>query len=360
VLNPNPDTALALALKRFLANTRWVLFSGLALGLVLAWIFWSLARQKTNKSGANNHPTLDNPSHLQERRLHLLEDLELSNHGAMAPLRSLRRLLWMLDAVHSGVGVNPTLVARLNEIWQDCHEDALPRLTNILERARMAEISDLVVNEALSSIERISAILSELKQANFAEKSVAKNLSQLHKEEKSTEAMLQSLRRQVGEHFQAPLSTVVEKVLRANQTVLEETGVEVQKGMMAIMAAGSSAPDMPSDSLVCRMDADELGFILDNLVGNACRAMSSAPNRNLRITWQTVNSLVKIEVADTGIGIATEDHQKVMEPGYSSRPGGGLGLPKSQRLLRKYGGHLSVQSSEPGKGTTFSLVVPRS
>ena len=116
---------------------------------------------------------------------------------------------------------------------------------------------------------------------------------------------------------------------------------------------------MPDENPVCRMDADELGFILDNLVGNACRSMGSAPIRNLRITWQSANGQVKIEVADSGIGIATEDHQKVLEPGFTSRPGGGLGLPKSQRLLRKYGGHLSVKSSEPGKGTTFSLVVPR-
>ncbi len=301
----------------------------------------------------------DNPQHLKERRLHLMEDLEVSNHGAMAPLRSLRRLLWLLDAVQSGVGVNPNLVARMKEIWQDCHEDALPRLINILERARLAQISDTVVDEALASINRIDTALVQLNNEHFAADSVSRLLATLHKEEKSTEALLQSLRRQVSDLFCTPLSDVLDKVLRANQASLDECQVKLQVGMQAAMEAGATTQAHSDESPQCRMDADELGFILDNLVGNACLAMASAPRRELNISWQPINGVVKIEISDTGIGIATEDHSRVMEPGFSSRPGGGLGLAKSQRLLRKYDGHLNIKRSQPGQGTTFSLVVPR-
>jgi len=357
-LEPNP-LALAGFFTRHLKNPRLLVFLGLGLGFVLAWVIIHIRSGESEKPDAARLVDPQNPIHVQERRLHLLEELEVSNHGAIAPLRSLRRLLWMLDAIQSGVGVNSNLVARMKEIWQDCHDDALPRLNNILERAKSAQVSDSVVVESLESISRINSALIDLNNENFAAEAVKEHLGSLHKEEKTTEALLQSLRRQVGDFFRTPLDEVLEKVLRANQTTLEENNVMVQKGMVAAAEGGGSGSVLPVESPDCRMDAEELGFILDNLVGNACRAMASSPTRNLHLTWQPVNGMVKIEVADTGIGIATEDHQRVLESGFSTRPGGGLGLPKSQRILRKYDGHLSIKHSSPGQGTTFSLVVPR-
>ncbi len=358
ILEPNP-LAMAGFFTRHFNNPRALVLSGLGLGLIIAGLIWLINRRTRDDSPDITMRETNDPLHLKERRLHLLEDLEVSNHGAMAPLRSLRRLLWLLDAVQSGVGVNPNLVARMKEIWQDCHEDALPRLINILERARLAQISDTVVDEALASINRIDTALVQLNNEHFAADSVSRLLATLHKEEKSTEALLQSLRRQVSDLFCTPLSDVLDKVLRANQASLDECQVKLQVGMQAAMEAGATTQAHSDESPQCRMDADELGFILDNLVGNACLAMASAPRRELNISWQPINGVVKIEISDTGIGIATEDHSRVMEPGFSSRPGGGLGLAKSQRLLRKYDGHLNIKRSQPGQGTTFSLVVPR-
>lgn len=357
-LERNP-LAIAGFFTRHFKNPRLMVLLGLSLGLIIAGSFWWLARRTREVTPTPPIQETSNPLHLKERRLHLLEDLEVSNHGAMAPLRSLRRLIWMLDAVQSGVGMNPTLVARMKEIWQDCNQDALPRLINILERARHAKISNTVVDEALAAINRINSCLVKLDQDNFSSDSVNRHLATLHKEEKSAEALLQSLRRQVSDLFRAPLCEVLEKVLRANHADLEENGVQVQTGMLSAMEAAGSDQDVTEESLHCRMDADELAFILDNLVGNACLAMASAPRCGLNIFWQPINGVVKIEVSDTGIGIATDDHQRVMEPGFSSRPGGGLGLSKSKRLLRKYDGHLTVKRSQPGQGTTFLLVVPR-
>ncbi len=367
LLNANPGSfilernplAVAGYFARHFKNPRLLVLSGLGLGLLIAGMIWLATRRPHEDSPASVLQPTDNPLHLKERRLHLMEDLEVSNHGAMAPLRSLRRLVWMLDALQSGVGMNPNLMARMKEIWQDCHEDALPRLTNILERAHHAQVSESVVDEALAAISRINISLADLNTHGFSVEAIDRHQANLHKEEKTTEALLQSLRHQVSDFFCASLSDVLDKVLRANQAALEENSVEIQTGILAAMEAGGAGLDLTTQSPHCRMDADELGFILDNLVGNACLAMASARHRKLSITWQPVNGMVKIEVSDTGIGIATDDHQRVMEPGFSSRPGGGLGLSKSQRLLRKYDGHLKIKCSQPGQGTTFSLIVPR-
>ncbi len=358
ILEPNP-LAMAGFFARHFKNPRVLILSGLGLGLFIAGLIWLVSRNSQDDTPTPVEQPPESPHHLQERRLHLLEDLEVSNHGAMAPLRSLRRLIWMLDAMQSGVGMNPTLMARMKEIWQDCQGDALPRLINILERARLAQVPDSVVDEALAAVNRINTSLIELDAQGFSEEAANSHLQSLHKEEKSTEALLQNLRTQVNDIFSANLPDVVAKVLRANQGTLDDLGVKIHTGMLAAMEAGASVQIPLEDPVHCRMDADELGFILDNLVGNACLAMASASQRNLSVTWQGTNGLVKIEVSDTGLGIATDDHQRIMEPGFSTRAGGGLGLSKSLRLLRKYDGQLKIKHSRPGQGTTFSLIVPR-
>lgn len=71
-----------------------------------------------------------------------------------------------------------------------------------------------------------------------------------------------------------------------------------------------------------------------------------------------------LRVADTGIGIATDDVHLVFEefeqiehPLQTRAPGTGLGLPLSRRLAELLGGSLTV-ASEPGVGSVFSAVLP--
>jgi len=75
---------------------------------------------------------------------------------------------------------------------------------------------------------------------------------------------------------------------------------------------------------------------------------------------------VKIEVRDTGIGIAPEDLKRVLIPfeqvetSFARKNGGaGLGLPYAKRLVELHDGTLAI-SSEPGKGTTVTISLPSS
>jgi signal transduction histidine kinase len=72
-----------------------------------------------------------------------------------------------------------------------------------------------------------------------------------------------------------------------------------------------------------------------------------------------------VEVRDTGIGIKPEDQPRLFEEfsqldGSTSRAfeGTGIGLALSKRLVEMQGGHIWVDS-EPGKGSTFRFVIPR-
>jgi signal transduction histidine kinase len=359
-IKTNPNALPANPALRFLATVPPLGWALLALAAVPFLIWWLLARKHRQQIRARAVIPGDS-DHLREARLHLLEDLELSGHGAIAPLRSLRRLLWLLDAVKTGIEFNFEMSARFREIWTDCHQDDLPRLLVILDRARAADLSHPSIETATSALEKIQTHLADLKERDFEPERIIASGESLHQAGDAAEAALQSLRREVADLFTADLEETLKKVLRANEETISAAGVEVATGLAATAADGQSAGAPASaEPLGCRIDPTELGFILDNLVGNAVRAMSGAAKRRLRVTWLPTNGMIKMEVSDTGVGIAAEDRDQILDTPFTTKERGGLGLFRSSRILRKYGGQLTVKSSAPGRGTTFQLLLPRS
>jgi signal transduction histidine kinase len=104
--------------------------------------------------------------------------------------------------------------------------------------------------------------------------------------------------------------------------------------------------------------------ILVNLVGNARDAMAPGGRITLRARGPqpTEDSLgPSLEVEDTGHGIPAEVQAQVFQPFFTTKttgPGTGLGLASVQALLKKAGGSISFVS-EPGRGTTFRVWLPR-
>ena len=109
-------------------------------------------------------------------------------------------------------------------------------------------------------------------------------------------------------------------------------------------------------------DIDKARQIIVNLGGNAIKFTVDG---EVRLAVTRVNDEVRFSVSDTGIGIADVDLQRLFRPfaqldsGLTRRHGGtGLGLYISNRLAHLLGGRIEVES-EPGKGSTFTLVLPR-
>jgi signal transduction histidine kinase len=76
-------------------------------------------------------------------------------------------------------------------------------------------------------------------------------------------------------------------------------------------------------------------------------------------------SSIEISVADTGIGIASEDQERIFEPFcqlsdtlVGKTPGTGMGLTLAKRLVEMHGGKIWVESEGEGKGSRFSFVLP--
>ena len=94
-----------------------------------------------------------------------------------------------------------------------------------------------------------------------------------------------------------------------------------------------------------------------NLMINAVHAMPSGGD--LILSASNNGTYAHIDITDTGVGIAPEQQQKIFDAYHSLRKGGtGLGLAMTRRILEEHGGNVTLQS-EPGKGSNFTLHLPR-
>ena len=102
----------------------------------------------------------------------------------------------------------------------------------------------------------------------------------------------------------------------------------------------------------------QLNQVFMNLLVNAAQAIQEHGKITLRTRQEDDN--VRIEIADTGCGIPQEIINRIFDPFFTTKPvgtGTGLGLSITHGIIRKHNGRIDV-SSEPGKGTTFSITIP--
>jgi len=130
------------------------------------------------------------------------------------------------------------------------------------------------------------------------------------------------------------------------------------------------AADLAGDLGICEVDAPQLESALINLAMNARDAMPTGGR--LSITTQNAHiddpaaataahDYVTIAVTDTGIGMSEKVREHAFEPFFTTKPAGrgtGLGLSQVYGFVRQSGGLVRL-SSEPGRGTTVTICLPR-
>lgn len=98
-------------------------------------------------------------------------------------------------------------------------------------------------------------------------------------------------------------------------------------------------------------------WVIENLLKNALDAMEGKGKIDVILKDEAAS--VIIDVKDNGKGISKQNIAKVFKPGFTTKKRGwGLGLTLTQRIVEQYHqGKIFIKSSEPGKGTTFRIVM---
>ena len=134
--------------------------------------------------------------------------------------------------------------------------------------------------------------------------------------------------------------------------------------------------DLPSPGPIVRANANQMHQVLTILIANAWEAVGKSLGvihlatrtvaaadiptvHRFPADWQPQDSAYAcIEVAEEGRGIPDEDIGKIFDPYYSKKPTArGLSLPVVLGTVRAHGGAITVES-EPGKGSTFRVLLP--
>jgi PAS domain S-box-containing protein len=105
---------------------------------------------------------------------------------------------------------------------------------------------------------------------------------------------------------------------------------------------------------------DQMAQVFINILLNAVDAMEGKPGE-VKIRISRDRRYVRVEVRDSGCGIAEENMSKVFEPFFTTKQvgqGTGLGLWVSYGIVKSFRGDITVES-EPGTGTVFTVILPR-
>lgn len=120
-----------------------------------------------------------------------------------------------------------------------------------------------------------------------------------------------------------------------------------------------------SGGATVRVDPGQIRQLILNLAQNALTAVEGAATPRvvlgcqLRDAWEDGSAGVELSVRDNGSGMSREELERIFDVFYSTRKGGtGLGLAIVDRIVRRHGGTVEVES-EPGVGTTVRVVLPR-
>ena len=104
---------------------------------------------------------------------------------------------------------------------------------------------------------------------------------------------------------------------------------------------------------------DQIKQVLLNLLANAADACPQSGGVITISTWQK-DERVGVAIKDTGIGINSEDIERIFQPFYSTKgevKGTGLGLSVSHGIIQDHHGEIRVES-QPGEGATFTVLLP--
>lgn len=142
--------------------------------------------------------------------------------------------------------------------------------------------------------------------------------------------------------------------------VMQQSEFKAMKNQVRLFANGSKAP------YTVAIDRGLIKRVILNLLSNAIRHTPTGGKVEVKTDLNTADESIRIQVVDTGNGLAPEYHQKVFDKfeqvGLSQEDvalgSGGLGLAFCKMAVEAHGGKIWVESEGEGQGANFQFTLP--
>jgi PAS domain S-box-containing protein len=146
------------------------------------------------------------------------------------------------------------------------------------------------------------------------------------------------------------MKDVIDEVTLAMAALFDEKGMKLEVNL------DKNLPEISAD-------AEKIGMVVSNILGNALKFTDRGGT--VRISVARSDENVKVEIADTGIGIAKENLDKVFERFFqvdsslTRKVGGaGIGLAVAREIVLAHGGKIKAESEGLGRGSKFTFLLP--
>lgn len=237
---------------------------------------------------------------------------------------------------------------------QDAYDKLLHAQKQVVQAERLAAVGEVVasvVHEIRNPLSAVKMNLRILENKLSADANAAEHFRLAREQTDRLETMLAEL---------LDLSKPV-----ALQRVTVPVRDVITDAVTLFRAAGSAdritiSTDAPDSLPPLWVDRARIGQVLLNLLLNAQAAMET--DGALHIVAELIREngapVVRLTISDNGGGISAENLNRVFEPFFTTRKSGtGLGLPNARKIVEAHGGTIRA-ASEPGKGTTMTVVLP--
>jgi two-component system phosphate regulon sensor histidine kinase PhoR len=224
-----------------------------------------------------------------------------------------------------------------------------------LETVRRDFVSNLS-HELRTPLASIKALVDTLRDGAIEDPPAAEHF--LERMEVEVDEMTQMVQELLElsriESGQAPLRLFPTAVTKLIEPVIERLRAQAGRASLTLNIV------LPANLPEVMVDADRVRTVILNLVHNAIKF--TPPEGQITVSARTVPDAVVIAVADTGIGIPSDDVPRIFERFYKAdraRSGGGtgLGLAIAKHTVHAHNGRIWVESTE-GVGSTFSFTLP--
>lgn len=293
------------------------------------------------------------PGEQREKARRLLEEARQRGHARRDDLHLVRR-----DGERIPVFINVGLIEYAGQrFFQVICVDISERKrleSQLIQSEKMAAIGQLaagIAHEIRNPLGIIANALFDLRELlprglPEVEEDLRIALEEMRRVQEIIDNLLEFSRTSRAETEVVDVNALLRKTLQLMQRSLQNHGVEVQTEF--------------GDVGLCVANQNALRQVFLNLITNAVQAMPNGGELRIR-TLPVGNDRIRMDFADTGIGIPPEHLSDIFNPFFTTKEPGqgtGLGLSVVHSVVKRFKGEIRVQS-QVNRGTTFTIELPR-